>query len=167
MLLVVSVALMATAVMSGPAAAQEPCGEPGYPPCAAVIQISDATIDCPSGEELTITGSGFIPNEPAVRIFFDGEEVARVFPDNQGNISVTIDPPGAAAGQHTIEARQFVSAEEPDEIVATATLTCVGAAVAFTGPTTNISLGLILLVALVVVGAVALVAGRRRARRVA
>ena len=154
------VALAAVAVLiAAPASAQ-------YPPDAADIAISDAAIDCPSGETLTITGEGFIPNEPAVRIFFDGEEIARVFPSDDGTFSVTVDPPGAAAGEHTIQARQFVAAEEPDEIVASATLTCVaGAAVAFTGA--NISMGLILLAALVIVGVGALVAARRRSRTAA
>jgi hypothetical protein len=159
-LLVTTLATVAIGLVAGPAAAQ-------YPQVAD-IDLSDAAIDCPSGETLTITGEGFLPNEPAVRIFFDGEEIARVFPDDQGSFSVTIDPPAAATGTHTIQARQFVAAEEPDEIVATATLTCVaGAAVAFTGPTVNISLGVLILVGLVLVGAGALVAGRRRARRAA
>jgi hypothetical protein len=143
---------------ASPAAAQ-------YPQ-AADITISDAAINCPSGETVTITGEGFIPNEPAVRIFFDGEQVAEVFPDDQGNISVTIDPPGAAVGEHTITARQNVSPEEPGQIVATATLICVAAGgVAFTG--FNISLWLILLAGLIVIGAVALAVGRRRARAAA
>jgi hypothetical protein len=131
-------------------------------PQAADIVLDDASIDCPSAETVTITGSGFIPNEPAVRIFFDGEQVAEVFPDDQGNISVTIDPPGSAVGEHTITARQNTSPEEPGQIVATATLVCVGAAVAFTG--FDITLGVILLVALILAGAVALFVGRRRAR---
>jgi hypothetical protein len=157
-LLVSSMAAVVTALVAGPAAAQ-------YPD-AADIAISDAAIDCPSGETLTITGEGFIPNEPAVRIFFDGEEIARVFPSDEGTFSITVDPPGAAAGEHTIQARQFVAAEEPDEIVASATLTCVaGAAVAFTGA--DISLGLVLLAVLLIVGVGALVAGRRRSRSAA
>jgi hypothetical protein len=145
--------------LAGPAAAQQ-----NYP-ITGEIQLSDASIDCPSGQELTITGEGFLPNEPAVRIFFDGQEIARVFPNAQGEFSVNIDPPGAGAGQHTIEARQFVSAEEPDEIVASATLTCVGAGVAFTGA--DVSWGVALVATLLVIGAVALVAGRRRAQRAA
>ncbi len=154
-LFVISMAAVVTAPVAGPAAAQ-------YPD-AADIAISDAAIDCPSGETLTITGEGFIPNEPAVRIFFDGEEIARVFPSDEGTFSITVDPPGAAAGEHTIQARQFIAAEEPDEIVASATLICVAeAAVAVTGA--NISVGLILLAALVIVGVAALVAGRRRSR---
>jgi hypothetical protein len=154
-LLTIAVTVVATAFLAGPAGAQ-------YPD-AGVITLSDASIDCPSGETFTITGEGFIPNEPAVRIFFDGEQIAEVFPNDQGEFSVTVDPPGAAAGQHTIEARQFVAAEEPDEIVATATLTCIGAAVAFTGA--NISMWAMLLVVLLVIGGAALVAGRRRARQ--
>lgn len=155
LLLVISTAAVVTALAAGPAAAQ-------YPE-AADIAISDAAIDCPSGETLTITGEGFIPNEPAVRIFFDGQQIAEVFPSDEGTFSVTVDPPGAAAGQHTIEARQNISPEEPGQITASATLTCVaGAAVAFTGA--DISLGLVLLVILVIVGAGALVAGRRRSR---
>jgi hypothetical protein len=157
-LLVMSITAAVSAMVAGPASAQ-------YPD-AADIAISDAAIDCPSGETLTITGEGFIPNEPAVRIFFDGEEIARVFPSDEGTFSITVDPPGAEAGEHTIQARQFVAAEEPDEIVASATLTCVaGAAVAFTGA--DISLGLVLLAILLIVGVAALVVGRRRSRTAA
>jgi IPT/TIG domain len=135
-----------------PAAAQ-------YPQAADIV-LSDASIDCPSGEVLTITGSGFDPNGPAVQIFFDGQQVAEVSPDNQGNISVTIDPPSSAAGEHTITATQPA---EPEPITASATVTCVAAAgVAFTGY--DITLGLILLVILVLAGAAALLLGRRRAR---
>ena len=149
-------------VAAGPADAQA-----DYPLPVASVTLSNAAINCPSGETLTIAGEGFIPNEPAVRIFFDGQQIAEVFPNGQGSFSVTVDPPGAAAGQHTITAKQFVAPEEPDQIVASATLTCVsaGGAVAFTGR--NISLGLVLLVALVVIGAGALVLGRRRARTAA
>jgi hypothetical protein len=156
--LLAMVAIGVVVLTAGPAAAQ-------YPQVAG-INISDAAINCPSGETVTITGEDFIPNEPAVRIFFDGEQVAEVFPDDQGNISVTIDPPGSAVGEHTITARQFVSPEEPGQIVASATLTCVAAGgVAFTG--FNISLWLIMLAALIVIGAVAVAIGRRRARAAA
>lgn len=157
-LVVVSLAAVAV-VIAGPASAQ-------YPIDVADIALSDAAIDCPSGETLTITGEGFSPNEPAVRIFFDGQQIAEVFPSDEGTFSVTVDPPGAAAGQHTIQARQFIAAEEPGEIVASATLTCVaGAAVAFTGA--NISVGMVLLAILVIVGVAALVVGRRRSRTTA
>jgi hypothetical protein len=150
--------ILLVAMTAGLTLASAPAGAQ-YPQAADIV-LSDASIDCPSGEVLTITGSGFVPNEPSVEIFFDGEKVAEVSPDNQGDISVTIDPPGSAAGEHTITARQNV---EPEPIVATATVVCVGAAgVAFTGY--DITLGLILLVALVLAGAAALILGRRRAR---
>jgi hypothetical protein len=157
-ILVAIMAVGGISLAAGPAAAQA-----RYPPAVAAITISDAAINCPSSETVTITGEGFIPNEPAVRIFFDGEQVAEVFPDDQGNISVTIDPPGSAVGEHTITARQFVSPEEPGQIVASATLICVAAGgVVFTG--FNISLWLIMVAGLLMIGAVALAVGRRRAR---
>jgi uncharacterized Zn-binding protein involved in type VI secretion len=138
-----------------PASAQYP------PPSAAAIDLSDTTLECPSGQTLTITGEGFLPHEPLVRIFFDGTLVADVFPNSSGAFSVTIDPPAAAEGEHLISAQQFVAPEEDDLITVFATLVCVGGAgVAFTGA--DISTGLILLAALLGVGAAALMGGRRR-----
>ena len=157
-LVAVAAAAIVMAPMAGPVS-----GQYGGP--VADITLSDASISCATGETLTITGEGFLPNEPFVRIFFDGDQIAQVFPDDQGNISVTVDPPGAAAGQHTISAEQFVAPEEDDLITASATVTCVGAAVAVTGA--NISVGLILLITLLIVGAGAIFVGRRRARSAA
>jgi hypothetical protein len=149
-----TLAVLATAavlVLTGPASAQE------YPD-AAVITVSDSSLACPS-EDFTITGSGFLPGE-TVDIFFDSEQVATVEADSDGTFTVTIAAPDAPAGEHTVAA---VGESGSDD---TATVTCVtGAAVAFTGA--NISMGLILLAALVAVGAVALYAGRRRARSTA
>jgi hypothetical protein len=133
-------------LVAGPAAAQ-------YPQ-AADITISDATLSCP-GDEFTVAGEGFTPGS-TVDIFVDGEPVATVDADGQGDFSVTIDAPDAAAGEHT------VTAESSAGDRATATVTCVAAGVAFTGA--DISVGLLLLMALVAVGAVTLYAGRRRAR---
>jgi Bacterial Ig domain len=123
-------------------------------PRVADISISDTTLSCP-GDEFTITGTGFTPGS-TVDIFVDGEQVASMQADEQGEFSVTIDAPDAAAGEHT------VTAESSEGDRASATITCVGAAVAFTGA--DISRGLLLLIALVAVGALALYAGRRRAR---
>jgi hypothetical protein len=143
-----------------PAAAQYP------PQQVATIELDKAVVDCPSGEGLTITGSGFIPNEPFVRIFFDGDIIAEVLPDDEGSFTVTVDPPAAAAGEHTITAEQFVAAEEPDLLTAFASVTCQGGVgVAFTGQ--NLSEAVMLLLALLAVGAAALAAGRRRAGRAA
>jgi hypothetical protein len=147
----VVLAAAAVSLLSGPASAQE------YPD-AAVITVSDTSLACPS-EDLTISGSGFLPGE-TVDIFFDGEQVATVEADSDGTFTVTITAPDAAAGEHSVTA---VGESGGDDSV---TVTCVtGAAVAFTGA--NISLGLILLAALVAIGAVALYAGRRRAQSIA
>lgn len=142
------VAAGAVLLLAGPATGQT------YPD-AAVITVSDTSLACPS-EDFTISGSGFIPGE-TVEIFFDGAEVATVEADPDGTFTVTIAAPDAAAGEHTVTAEGDGGSDDE------ATVTCVtGAAVAFTGA--NISRGLLLLAALVAVGAGALYAGRRRAR---
>jgi hypothetical protein len=123
-------------------------------PQAADITVSDATLACP-GDEATVAGEAFTPGS-TVDIFVDGEPVATVQADEQGDFSATIDAPDAAAGAHTITAESSAGDR------ATAAVTCLAAGVAFTGA--DISMGLILLVALVAVGVVALLAGRRRAR---
>lgn len=138
--------LAAFLVIAGPASAQ-------YPQVAD-ITISDATISCP-GDEFTVAGSGFTPGS-TVDVSVDGEQVASVEADERGRFSVMIDAPDAGAGQHTI------TAESSEGETASATVTCVGAGVAFTGA--DISKGLLLLVALVAVGGLALYGGRRRAR---
>jgi hypothetical protein len=139
-----------------PAAAQYP------PQQVATIELDKAVVDCTDSESLTIAGRGFIPNEPFVRIFFDGDVIAEVFPDDEGSFTVTVDPPAAAAGEHTITAEQFVAPEEPDLITAFASVACQGGVgLAFTGR--NLSEAVMLLLALLAVGAVAQAAGRRRA----
>jgi hypothetical protein len=146
-----AVAAAAVMLLASPAAAQ-------YPDVAD-IAVSDTTLACP-GEDFTISGEGFLPGE-TVTIFFDGEEVASVTAGDDGTFTVTITVPDAAAGSHTVTA---VGEESGGD--ASATVTCVaGAAVAFTGA--NISVGLILVAALIAVGAVALYAGRRRSRSAA
>jgi hypothetical protein len=135
-----------TLVVASPANAQ-------YPQ-AADITVSDATLACP-GEEFTVAGQGFTPGS-TVDIFVDGQPVATVEAGGRGDFSAMIHAPDAAAGEHSITAESSAGDR------ATATVTCLAAGVAFTGA--DISMGLILLVALVAVGAVALLAGRRRAR---
>jgi hypothetical protein len=123
-------------------------------PQVADITVSDASLACP-GDEFTVAGQGFTPGS-TVDIFVDGEPVATVEADDRGDFSAMIHAPDAAAGEHTITAESSAGDR------ATATVTCLAAGVAFTGA--DISMGLVLLVALVAVGAVALLAGRRRAR---
>jgi hypothetical protein len=123
-------------------------------PQVADITVSDASLACP-GDDFTVAGEGFTPAS-TVDIFVDGEPVATVEADGQGDFSAMIHAPDAAAGEHTITAESSAGDR------ATATVTCLAAGVAFTGA--DISMSLILLVALVAVGAVALWVGRRRAR---
>jgi hypothetical protein len=142
------VAAATVTLLAGPATAQ-------YPDVSDV-SVSDTSLACP-GEDLTVSGEGFLPGE-TVNVFFDDQQVASVTAGDDGSFTVTITAPDAAPGQHTVTA---VGEESGSD--SSATVTCVtGAAVAFTGA--NISMGLILLAALVAVGAVALYAGRRRAR---
>jgi hypothetical protein len=133
-------------VVASPATAQ-------YPQTAD-ITVSDATLACP-GDEFIVAGEGFTPGS-TVDIFVDGEPVATVEAEDQGDFSATAGAPDAPAGDHAITAESSAGDR------ATATVTCLAAGVAFTGA--DISMGLILLVALVTVGAVALFAGRWRAR---
>jgi hypothetical protein len=144
-------------VVAGPAAAQE---EFNYPPGLIDITVSDTTVACP-GSTVTISGTGFA-DDVEIGIFFDDLLVATVFPTQEGTFSATIDVPEAAAGTHTITAVQVL----PDGTVLeeSATVTCVAAAPGLAVTGGNISMGLLLLAGLIVVGAVALVAGRRRSR---
>jgi hypothetical protein len=134
-------------IVSGPAAGQY-VGP-------AFVSVSDATLSCP-GDDFTLTGEGFNPNIE-VTITFNGDQLATVTTDSEGNFSATISAPEASAGSHTVTAS---GGGESDS----ATVTCVaGAGVAFTGR--DISMGLILLVGLIVAGGTALALGRRRAAR--
>lgn len=154
----ISVALVITGALllvAGPASAQTPV--PDYPPGAADISLSDISAACPGGTT-TIFGENFIPGVP-VSIQFDGQEIASVTPGDDGTFSVTITLPEAAAGTHTI------SAVQPGSDTASATITCVVAAPGLAVTGGNVQMWMLLVAGLVVVGAVALVAGRRRARR--
>ncbi|MGH2652903.1 MAG: hypothetical protein ACRDHV_00945 [Actinomycetota bacterium] len=149
------VALGALLLVAGPAPAQEPT--PDYPIGAAQISLSDLSAACPGGTT-TISGENFLPGVP-VSIQFDGEEIASVTPGDDGTLSVTITLPEAAGGTHTITAVQ------PGSDPASATITCVVAAPGLAVTGGNVQVWMLLVAGLVVVGGVALVAGRRRARR--
>jgi hypothetical protein len=152
----ISVALVimgALLLVAGPASAQTP--PPDFYVGEADISLSDLSGACPGGTT-TVFGENFIPGVP-VSIQFDGQEIASVTPNDEGEFSVTITLPEAAPGTHTITAVQ------PGSEPASATFTCVGPGLAVTGG--NVQMWMLLVAGLVVVGAVALVAGRRRARR--
>jgi hypothetical protein len=154
---VVLVVVGALLTVAAPASAQTP-PPPDFYVGEADISLSDISGACPGGTT-TVFGEEFIPGVP-VSIQFDGQEIASVTPGDDGTFSVTITLPEAAAGTHTITAVQ------PGSEPASATFTCVVAAapgLAVTGG--NVQVWMLLVAGLVVVGAVALVAGRRRARR--
>ena len=147
--------------IAGPAKAQEF----SYPPGGAQIFLGDVSGACPGGT-VAVSGSGFA-DDVAVDIFFDDVLVGSTVADNAGGFSVTIETPDAAAGTHTITAVQDLPPNaSPDTLVASATFTCVGAAgLAVTGG--NVAMWMLLVAGLVGIGVIALVAGRRRARRAA
>lgn len=149
----------ALAGMAGPAAAQ-------YPPGLVDIFLSDVSGACPGGV-LTISGTGWIPIEPAVLVSFDGVEIGRDFPDAEGNFSLTVTLPEAAPGAHTITAIQFIAADEPDVLEASATFTCVVGAPGLAVTGGSVQVWMVLAFGLVGVGAVFLVAARRRSRHAA
>jgi len=139
--------MLAILALGGGAGAQT------YPPDVASISVSDATLSCP--QPFTVSGDGFVPGD-TVTVTFDGESIGSATVDEQGEFSVEVTAPDAAAGSHTVTASNSDSAS--------ATVSCVGPAapgVAFTGA--NITVGLLLLVGLLVAGAGALLLGRRRA----
>jgi hypothetical protein len=148
MVAISALSLGTSLVLGAPAAAQQ------YPtPAVAGITVSDATLSCP--QPFTVAGKGFVPGE-TVNITFDGQSIGSATVNDQGEFSAEVTSPDAAAGSHTVTASDSVSAS--------ATVTCVAGAagVAFTG--TNITVGLLVLVGLLMAGAAALLIGRRRAR---
>ena len=178
---ILSAAIAVALVLPGVALAQYP------PPEPASLQLSDQTINC-GQEPVTISGSGWDPGQP-VQITFDGVQIATATPNGDGDFSVTITPPEATAGPHTLQGTQ-------GENQATAAVTCfepapgpvgppgpagppgppgppgpagepgadavpaAGGEIAFTGA--NITVGLLILIGLIAAGAITLFLGRRR-----
>jgi arabinogalactan endo-1,4-beta-galactosidase len=142
-------------LVAGPAAAQQ------YPPLGVQITISDVTPACPGGV-MTVSGTGFTPGgEVQIFVESDGILVATTTADETGSFSVTFEVPVSTPGAHTVTAVDVATGE-----ATSAGFVCPAVAVpglAVTGG--NISVWMILLAGLVVVGAAALVAGRRRANR--
>ena len=126
---------------------------------AVEIAVSDVTAQCP-GQTLTV--SGRIPTPRGeVTVLFDGEPVAGTTSDAKGGYSLTFPTPEGAGGTHSVTAVDETTAK-----MASATIVCVIAAapgIAVTGG--SIAVWMILLVGLIVVGAVPMVAGRRRSSR--
>jgi LPXTG-motif cell wall-anchored protein len=152
-ILLAAMAAATLLLVAGPAAAQYELPKE--------ITISDITPACPGGV-ITVSGTGFTPGGE-VQIFVASDEVlvATTTADANGSFSVTFEVPVSTPGAHTVTAVDVASGDSTS-----AGFVCPAVAVpglAVTGG--NISVWMILLGGLVVVGAAALVAGRRRANR--
>ena len=146
--------VMATALglwAAAPAAAQ-------YNPPTAGVDDSNPS----PGGTTTVSGANWCPGS-TVDIFFDGNKIATAQVDSNGHFSkeITI-PSNASPGQHTITVTGLdFQCEEVRSVNITITIGGAGGAgLAFTGA--NISVGAVILAALVIVGLAALTAGRRR-----
>lgn len=147
-------AMTAVLALAAPAAAQYPVGD-------ITIALSDVSGLCP-GDTVVVSGTQATPGGD-VTVLFDGDVIATTQADDDGNYSVTIALPEAAAGDHVITV-----VDEATGKTASATFTCVAAAaapapgLAVTGG--DFKVWMLLLGGLILVGAVALFASRRRAR---
>jgi hypothetical protein len=142
-----------------------------YPNCTPTGSVSD---NSPTpGQTITVTGGNFCPNSQ-VTVLFDGEEIGHGQADGSGQFSdqVTI-PADATLGHHVItlsglasDCKTPATVEIPITVVSGAEGGAggggggEGGGVAFTGA--NISLGMLVLAAMVIIGAASLIVGRRR-----
>ncbi|MEX1046745.1 MAG: hypothetical protein WD757_03970 [Actinomycetota bacterium] len=117
------------------------------------------------GETTTVFGANWCPGS-TVDILFDGHKIGTGQVDSEGNFSepVTI-PANASPGHHTITVVGLDFACENVRsvnigIFVSGGAGAGGAGLAFTGA--NISVGAVILAALVIVGLAAITAGRRR-----
>ncbi|HEX2032537.1 MAG TPA: hypothetical protein VHL78_14255 [Actinomycetota bacterium] len=144
-------AMSAALVLAAPAAAQY-VGN-------ITVGLSAVAGQCP-GDTITVTGTEFTPGGD-VTVLFDGDVIATTQADAAGNVAVEIALPEASAGEHVVTLVDETSGKS-----VSTTLVCVGAAaapgLAVTGG--DFKVWMLLVGGLIVIGAVALVAGRRRAR---
>lgn len=169
-------ALFAMVALAPAAGAQaqpqrSPCSPGGptaqYPPQACGLRLGQSTAR--PGERISVGGDGFAPNS-RVRIEFRSQpvELASVTANSAGSFDTTVViPANASLGQHTIAAQGTNPTPPGGARELTATITIVGAAAAPGGtlPRTGAADALPLALggaALVGIGAVAVVAARRR-----
>lgn len=154
------VAVFATLSMVGPAAASP---STDYPPKPPNVTVDDSTPN--PGQGVIVSGTNWCPGS-TVEIFLDGKSVGTAKVGSDGTFSTTISiPAGTTAGEHTITVRGLDSTCQNSQVEAlTISVSGGGAAqggnLPFTG--SNISVGMLLLAALVIVGAASVLAGRRR-----
>lgn len=117
----------------------------------------------PPGSSVTVSGQNWGPNSSATISFQPGATTLGTAPvgvNGTFSISVTI-PSSASVGAHTIQIDGFNVAGAPATVDLAFTVTGgSGGGLAFTGA--NISLGMLLVIVLAVIGVGALVTGRRR-----
>jgi len=115
------------------------------------------------GQTTDLFGAHWCPNS-TVQIFFDGKFLGTAHTDSEGKFDTNITiPSNASAGEHTITVKGLDDeCENVREVNITITISgaAAGGNLPFTG--SNISVGALLVIALVIVGAASLVAGRRR-----
>ena len=148
-------ALLLSMIVASPAFAK-PYSEP-------TVDVSDSNPK--PGEPVTVSGDNWCPGS-TVSIYLDGQFVGTATVDAGGHFDTSIViPKDIDPGQHTITVVGLDSS--CTEVVTRTTVFNIAgggvsgqATLPFTG--SNISVGVLLLAALVIVGTTALVAGRRR-----
>jgi hypothetical protein len=134
-----------------------------YPPCPPPTVGVGNTHPTPGGTT-GLSGARWCPGS-TVQIFLDGKLVGTAIVDSTGHFTFNLHiPPNISPGHHTIT---FTGLDSTCDNTVTLTQGIVigGAAASggnlpFTG--SNISVGVLLLIALLIIGATSLVAGRRR-----
>jgi hypothetical protein len=138
--LAVLAALAMGLFVAGPALAQSP-----YP-------VQDPTIDV---DDRTVTGQDWCPGS-TVTIFVDGDEVGEADVDADGNFTFEI-PDSVSDGEHDIVVEGLKS--DCTTVFSAEETAVLGAPTAPTGA--NVTVGVIAIAALLIVGAGAVIAGRR------
>lgn len=146
-------ALALSLVLSAPAFAQ-------YPPEEPSCGVSDTTLA--AGDQVTVSGQNWQPGSTvSFTLQPEGEDLGSTTVGGNGNFSATLTIPNSvSSGTHSIEC-DGVDVEGATVVLSSNITVSVGGT-AFTGA--SISLGLLLLAGLLIVGVLALAAGRRKAR---
>jgi len=184
----VLVAMVATFIPAFAQSANAACNPSGYPSSPPSILVNN--LNPQAGDVVVVSGSNWDPNQP-VDIWLDGTiHLGTATADANGDFSASVTiPPGTSPGAHEISVSGSDCSGQPLAVRPIVSIVVVrggqggpgggggggfqtgGAAAApsggnlpFTG--SNISAGMLILFSLLIVGAVSLVAGRRRASHV-
>jgi len=137
---------------------------PPYPSCEPSVIVDNTNPS--AGDQVGVSGSNWCP-DTTVEIFLDGTSLGTAVVDASGSFSTSITiPAGTAPGSHVITVEGLGGGTTCSPRTQSRTITVAGGGAAgggnlpFTG--SNISAGMLILFALIVVGGISLVAGRRR-----